>query len=333
MLVKKSQSRHDPAPGRVAGGINVKKLAFVFAFFLVVVMSLPVFAAETRGIFDESDEIAALADDIVSAVNSAVDTENSEHRYTKKTLPHVTYEDIAGLTMYRLYILPDTVFAAGMAPDELENVLESADYEWILQVDIEDVNVTVHLSRYSGADPEHLAKLVDENVITDEQAEDFTKKQGQWRVYSLALSDTYNPAFDAIDAMKNVSMSEDISPLYVLSLQNYAMAATAYTTGNDIMIKPLSGYGITASSDGAYKTAALTPDDTSEYMTIGQFAEKYGTTGLISGERGSLIGALPGDTVSVSRYIPAMLIIADAAALGAVLLINRRISARRADNR
>ena len=240
----------------------MKKFAFVIMILFAVVMSLPVSAAETRRLADESDEIAALADDIVSAVNSAVDAENSEHRYTKKTLPHVTREDIAGLTMYRLHILPDTVLTADMTPDRLENVLEENDYEWILQVDIENVNVTVHLS----------------NVITDGQAEKFTKKQGQWHVYSLALSDTYNPAFDAIDAMKTVSMAEDISPLYVLSLQNYAMAATAYTKGNDIMIKPLSGYGITASSDGTYTTAALTADDTSEYMAVARFAEKYGTT-------------------------------------------------------
>lgn len=312
--------------------MSVKKFAFVIMILFAVVMSLPVSAVETRRIADENDEIAALADDIVSAVNSVIDAENSEHRYTKKTLPHVTREDIAGLTMYRLHILPDTVFTAGMAPDRLENVLEENEYEWILQVDIEDVNVTVHLSRYSGADPEHLAKLVEENVITDEQAEKFTKKQGQWHVYSLALSDTYNPAFDAIDAMKTVSMSEDISPLYVLSLQNYTMAATAYTKGNDIMIKPLSGYGITASSDGTYRTAVLTADDTSEYMTVARFAEKYGTADLLSGEGGNLIGALPGNTETVSRYIPAMLITAAVLALGAVLLINRWVSARRVDS-
>ena len=294
----------------------MKKFAFVIMILFAVVMSLPVSAAETRRLADESDEIAALADDIVSAVNSAVDAENSEHRYTKKTLPHVTREDIAGLTMYRLHILPDTVFTADMTPDRLDGVLEENDYEWILQVDIEDVNVTVHLS----------------NVITDGQAGEFTKKQGQWHVYSLALSDTYNPAFGAIDAMKTMSMAEDISPLYVLSLQNYAMAATAYTKGNDIMIKPLSGYGITASSDGTYRTAALTADDTSEYMTVARFAEKYGTTALLSGEGGNLIGALPGNAEPVSRYIPAVLITAAVLALGAVLLISRRLSARRADS-
>lgn len=257
----------------------MKKFAFAIMILFAVVMSLPVSAAETRRLADESDEISALADDIVSAVNSVIDAENSEHRYTKKTLPHVTREDIAGLTMYRLHILPDTVFTAGMAPDRLENVLEENEYEWILQVDIEDVNVTVHLSRYSGADPEHLAKLVEENVITDEQAEEFTKKQGQWHVYSLALSDTYNPAFD-----------------------------------------------------GTYRTAVLTADDTSEYMTVARFAEKYGTADLLSGEGGNLIGALPGNTETVSRYIPAMLITAAVLALGAVLLINRWVSARRVDS-
>ena len=216
----------------------MKKFAFVIMILFAVVMSLPVSAVETRRLADENDEIAALADDIVSAVNSVIDAENSEHRYTKKTLPHVTREDIAGLTMYRLHILPDTVFTAGMAPDRLENVLEENEYEWILQVDIEDVNVTVHLS----------------------------------------------------------------------------------------------GYGITASSDGTYTTAALTADDTSEYMTVARFAEKYGTADLLSGEGGNLIGALPGNTETVSRYIPAMLITAAVLALGAVLLINRWVSARRVDS-
>ena len=111
------------------------------------------------------------------------------------------------------------------------------------------------------------------------------------------------------------------------------MAATAYTKGNDIMIKPLSGYGITASSDGTYRTAVLTADDTSEYMTVARFAEKYGTADLLSGEGGNLIGALPGNTGTVSRHISG-----DAdnrrrtRALGAVLLINRWVSARRVDS-
>ena len=54
----------------------MKKFAFVIMILFAVVMSLP-----------------------VSAVNSVIDAENSEHRYTKKTLPHVTRGDIAGLTM------------------------------------------------------------------------------------------------------------------------------------------------------------------------------------------------------------------------------------------
>ena len=191
------------------------------------------------------------------------------------------------------------------------------------------IPVKLGFQKLNKYDPEYWGLAA---LLTDEQAEEFTKKQGQWHVYSLALSDTYTPAFAAIDAMKTVSMSEDISPLYVLSLQNYTMAATAYTKGNDIMIKPLSGYGITASSDGTYRTAVLTADDTSEYMTVARFAEKYGTADLLSGEGGNLIGALPGNTETVSRYIPAMLITAAVLALGAVLLINRWVSARRVDS-
>ena len=75
-----------------------KKFLFVIMILFAVVMSLPVSAVETRRLADENDEISALADDIVSAVNSVIDAENSEHRYTKKTLPHVTRGDSAGLT-------------------------------------------------------------------------------------------------------------------------------------------------------------------------------------------------------------------------------------------
>lgn len=63
--------------------MSVKKFAFVIMILFAVVMSLPVSAVETRRLADENDEIAALADDIVSAVNSVIDAENSEHRYTK----------------------------------------------------------------------------------------------------------------------------------------------------------------------------------------------------------------------------------------------------------
>ena len=53
--------------------MSVKKFAFAIMILFAVVMSLPVSAAETRRLADENDEIAALADDIVSAVNSVID--------------------------------------------------------------------------------------------------------------------------------------------------------------------------------------------------------------------------------------------------------------------